>query len=220
MRLVTLQIGQPRVFNTTGSGEWWDKDWSTGIIKESFTDKVWLGYEGLDGDGCVDRRVHGGIDKAVCVYPVEHYGFWRESLGIPDLPHGAFGENFTTGGLIEGEVCVGDIFELGDVFLQVSQPREPCWKPGHRWKIKDLAARILHTGCTGFYFRVLRHGLVQEGQSFRLVERPHPRWNLALCNRIMHHQKNDTGSALALSACPALSGSWKDTLHERHRNAS
>jgi MOSC domain-containing protein YiiM len=220
MRLVTLQIGKPRAFTASGSGEWWDKDWSTGIIKASFEGPVWLGYQGIEGDGCADTRVHGGIDKAVCAYPVEHYGFWRESLGLPDLPHGAFGENFTTGGLLEGEVCVGDTFEMGETILQVSQPREPCWKPGRRWKIKDLAARILQKGYTGFYFRVLRPGSVQQGQPFKLVERPHPDWNLTLCNQIMHHRKDDLASALALSACPALSGSWKAMLHARHETSS
>lgn len=220
MRLATLQIGKPRTFTATGSGEWWDKDWSTGIVKDPFADKVWLGYQGLDGDGCADAKVHGGIDKAVCVYPIEHYAFWRESLGIPNLPHGAFGENFTTSGLHEDEICVGDVFEIGGTLLQVSQPREPCWKPGHRWKIKNLAVRILQTSRTGFYFRVLRHGFVQQGQPVKLVERKHLEWNLSLCNQIMHHRKDDLDSALALSACPGLSGSWKDTLHARHRNES
>ncbi len=220
MRLASLQIGRPRTFTTTGSGEWWDKDWSTGIIKESFPDKVWLGYQGLDGDGCADTKVHGGVDKAVCVYSVEHYDFCRQSLEIPDLPHGAFGENFTASDIYEDDVCVGDVFEIGGTLLQVSQPREPCWKPGHRWKNKDLAARILQTGRTGFYLRVLRHGWVQQGEALKLIERKHPEWNLTLCNQIMHHRKDDFDSALALSECSSLSGSWKDTLHARYRHAS
>ena len=219
MHLVSLQIGEPRAVASTGTGQWWDKDWSTGIIKEPVEGRFWLGYQGLEGDGCADTRVHGGVDKAICAYPIEHYPFWRESLGLPELPHRAFGENFTTSGFREDEVCVGDIFELGEVLLQISQPREPCWKPGHRWKVKDLAVRILETGYTGFYFRVLRHGLVQSGQPFKRIDRPYPEWNLSRCNQIMHHLKDDLTSALILSSCPALSGSWKDTLHARHRTS-
>lgn len=217
MRLTAIQTGQPRAIAATGSGEWWDKDWSTGIIKDRTAGSVWLGYQGLEGDGCADTRVHGGVDKAVCVYPAEHYGFWRASLGRPNLPYGAFGENFTTTGLLEDNVCIGDVYEIGGTLAQVSQPREPCWKPGHRWKVKDLALQILQTGRTGFYLRIIKHGSVEAGQPITLVRRPHAEWNLTLCNQIMHHSREDIESALALSDCSALSGSWKDTLHARAR---
>jgi MOSC domain-containing protein YiiM len=216
--LASLQLGTPRTVPTAGSEEWWDKEWTSGIFKEPFAGDVWLGHLGLKGDGVADLRVHGGVDKSVCAYPVEHYACWRDELGQPLLPVGAFGENFTTSGLMEDEVCVGDVFEIGEALVQVSQPREPCWKPSRRWKVKDLASRILQTGRTGFYFRTLRHGSVRAGQRFSLVRRPHPEWTVARSNRIMHHDKDDIAGAKALSECPPLAGNWKDTLYHRCRS--
>ncbi len=217
MRLVSLQLGKPVSIAPGGSDAWWDHEWSSGIFKQPVPGPVWLGYLGLDGDGVADTKVHGGVDKSACAYPSEHYSHWRNELVQSALPFGAFGENFTTSGLLEGEVCVGDIFEIGEAVVQVSQPREPCWKPSRRWQIKDLAARILATGRTGFYFRTLRHGQVQAGESFRLQQRPHPEWTIATGNRIMHHDKADLLGAAALAACPPLAGNWKDTLHHRCR---
>lgn len=219
MKLISLQIGKPQTIQPSGTDEWWDKEWTTAFIKTPVMEPVWLGYEGLNGDGQADARVHGGVDRAVCVYPGEHYRFWRDTLQLPELPHGAFGENFTTFNLPESEVCIGDIYSIGDALVQVSQPRQPCWKPSRRWKIKDLALQIEQTGRTGFYFRILRHGLVQAGQSFNLLERPHPQWMVARCNEIFHHQKEDHAAAQALSDCPALSGFWKDHLSTRYRSS-
>ncbi len=216
--LASLQLGTPGTAAPAGSEEWWDKEWTSGIFKESFAGDVWLGPLGLEGDRVADLRVHGGMDKAVCVYPVEHYAFWRGELGLPSLPFGAFGENITTLGPLEDEVCVGDVFEIGEAILQVSQPREPCWKLSRRWKAKDLANGILQTGRTGFYFRPLGHGSVRAGQPFSLVRRPHSEWTVSRSTRIMHHEKGDIAGAKALSECPALPWNWKDTLHHRCRS--
>ena len=120
MKLISIQIGKPQTIQPSGSAEWWDKEWTTAFIKTSISEPVWLGYEGLSGDGQADARVHGGVDRAVCVYPGEHYSHWRESLQLPQLPFGAFGENFTTTGLLESEVCIGDIYSIGDALVQVS----------------------------------------------------------------------------------------------------
>lgn len=190
-RIESLQLGKPKTVEAAESGEWWDKEWTSGIFKEPVSGPVWLAHLGLDGDGVADLRVHGGVDKAVCSYPSEHYALWREEAGGLSFPFGAFGENFTTSGLLEDEVCVGDVYEIGEAVVQVTQPREPCWKPSRRWRIKDLAARILETGRTGFYFRTLRHGHVECSEAFRLTERPCPEWTVTRCNRIMHHDKDD-----------------------------
>lgn len=85
------------------------------------------GVRGFSGDEQADRKHHGGVEKAVCVYPVEHYEYWHEHLPELALPHGAFGENLTTSGLLESGVSVGDVYELGEAIVQVSQPRQPCW---------------------------------------------------------------------------------------------
>lgn len=211
-KVLALHIGKARQIESFESGEWWDKPWQTGFYKEPQSGPRWLGYEGFRSDEQADRRYHGGPEKAVCVYASEHYPYWRETLRIPDLPHGAFGENLTLQGLFETSVCIGDRFSLGEAEVQISQPRQPCWKLARRWHVKDLAARVEQTGFTGFYFRVLRHGHVQTGDALALMDRPFPQWTIERCNQIMHHLKDDAESAASLAECPLLSSSWKDAL--------
>ena len=213
--VVALNIGKIREVAAGGSGEWWDKSWETGFYKEPQSKPCWLGYEGFREDEQSDRRHHGGSEKAVCVYAAEHYPYWREALALPELPHGAFGENLTVQHLVETDVCIGDRFSLGGAEVQVSQPRQPCWKLARRWQVKDLAAQVERTGFSGYYFRVLRHGPVAVGDMLTLVERPFPEWTVSLCNDIMHHQRNDPMAARRLAECPLLSASWKDGLWAR-----
>ena len=219
MKLFSLQLGSAVEVGAGEGVEWWDKPWRTALFKQPRPGAHWLGYEGLRGDEQADRKHHGGVDKAVCVYPAEHYPFWRTELALPELPHGAFGENFTTQGLTEDSVCIGDVFTVGAAQVQISQPRQPCWKLARRWRIKDLPAQAEQNGRTGFYFRVLRHGLVQAGDDLKLEDRPWPRWTIQRCNEVMHHLKHDAAAARGLSECPQLSGSWKDALWARAENA-
>lgn len=198
-----------------GSGDWWDKSWQTSFYKEPVTGPAWLGYEGFRTDEQADRRAHGGVDRAVCVYPAGHYAYWRGELDLPDFPHGAFGENITVSGLPEDVACIGDIFAVGGLRLQISQPRQPCWKLARRWRIKDLTARVEQTGFTGYYFRVLHHGAVGAGDRLTLLERPMPEWTIARCNEIMNHRQKETDAARALAACPLLAGAWRDALWAR-----
>ena len=131
------------------------------------------------------------------------------------LEAGGFGENFTNTGMTEREVCVGDVFQCGELCLQVSQPRQPCWKLARRWRIKDLAARVERTGRTGWYFRMLNGGPVQAGVVLTLVKRPAPQWSIATANEIMHHRKEDAEAALGLAGCLCLSASWQRSLTHR-----
>lgn len=215
MTIEALHLGSAREIACTGSEEWWDKPWTTGFIKTPQAGACWLGYEGFKGDEQADRRHHGGVDKAVCVYPAEHYLHWRTTLRLPELGYGAFGENLTTSGCTEAHVCIGDVFSLGEALVQVSQPRQPCWKLARRWRVKDLTAQVERNGFTGYYFRVLRHGWVKVGDQATLLEHTFPQWTVARCNEIMHHQKQDSQSAAQLADCSALSASWKDSLWAR-----
>ncbi|HEX7570607.1 MAG TPA: MOSC domain-containing protein, partial [Verrucomicrobiae bacterium] len=176
------------------------------------------GTTNLAGDGQGDLRVHGGADKAINLYPFEHYAYWLNELEIQKLSKGAFGENLTTTGAVEADVCIGDIFEIGGATrgsVQISQPRQPCWKLSRRWNIKDLAARVERTGWTGWYFRVLREGSIDPGGELRLVARSHPEWTVSLANEVMHRRKEDFEVARRLAECPALSQSWKNSLSRR-----
>lgn len=214
-RLHSLQIGLPRTLGSETATDPMDKVWTTGFFKKTVSGPVWLGTTNLVGDGQADLQNHGGVDKAVNVYPLEHYSYWASDLMRDDLPPGAFGENFTTQGLLEAEVCIGDTFELGEAIVQVSQPRQPCWKLARRWRIKDLALRVQQTGRTGWYFRVLKEGRVQTGDLFRQLDRLQSEWTIAAANDVMHHHKHDLAAAASLAACPALSVSWHKSLTKR-----
>ena len=212
IKLLSLQVGLPKTLGIPNASDTMDQEWTTGFFKESVSGPVWAGITNLAGDGQADLRVHGGTDKAINVYPFEHYAFWLADLDYKKLPNGAFGEDFTVAGLLETEICIGDIFEVGGALVQISQPRQPCWKLSRRWRVQDLVARVVRTGKTGWYFRVLREGNVQAGAALVLVERPYPEWTVAIANHIMLHRKENYVAAHALAECPALSGSWKAAL--------
>ena len=218
-QLQSLLLSRVQDIAATGTDEWWDKPWRTSFHKQPAIGSLWLGYEGFREDEQADRRVHGGVDRAVCVYAAEHYPGWRSTLGLPDLPHGAFGENLTTQGLVESGLCIGDVFTLGEARVQVSQPRQPCWKLARRWRIKDLTAQVERTGLTGWYFRVLQHGMVSAEDSLALVDRPCPEWTIERCNEVMYRRKDDPAAARELAGCALLAGSWKDELWSRARSA-
>lgn len=215
-RLISLQVGLPRQFGTPGAADPMDRPWMTGFFKEPVAGPVMLRRENLDGDGQADRVHHGGPDKAVLAYGAAHYPAWRQTLHLPDLPYGAFGENFTIDGLTESDVCIGDTWQVGDrVIVQVSQPRQPCWKLARRWRIKTLALDVQQTGRTGWYHRVLTEGLVEAGMPLRLLDRPHPSWTVARANHLMHIDKTNTVAAQQLAALPHLSPNWQQTLIRR-----
>ncbi|HEY9898921.1 MAG TPA: MOSC domain-containing protein [Pantanalinema sp.] len=214
-RILSLQVGMPRSVGTEGAAEPMDRQWTTGFFKEPVRGPVFLGTEGLDGDGVADRRVHGGPEKAVLAYSGLHYSVWESELDLGRLPFGAFGENFTLDAQTEAEVCIGDVYAAGEALLEVSQPRQPCWKLSRRWRIPDLSVRVQANGRTGWYFRVLREGLVRVGDVLIRIERPYPHWTVAEANAIMHHRREDLEAAAALAACPALATSWRKTLEAR-----
>jgi len=213
--LISIQTGMPRPLGgdqTDGSA---DDAWTTVIIKQRVETPVWLGGTNLAGDGQADLVSHGGRDKAVCAYPAAHYPYWQNELALPKLDHGAFGENFTVGGMTEETVCVGDVYDIGEARVQISQPRQPCWKLARRWRVRDFPARVVATGYTGWYFRVLREGYVAAGASIALVERHFTECTIKRANEIMYGERDNPGAARALAACALLSESWRAALLRR-----
>lgn len=213
--LLSVQVGRPKTIGYKDSVDPIDHVWTTGIFKESTAGLIWLGHTNLAGDGQADLENHGGPEKAVNVYPSEHYPYWTQSLGLNNLVPGAFGENFTIEGLLESHVCIGDMFEIGESLVQISQPRQPCWKLARRWQIKNLALRVQEAGRTGWYFRVLREGHVQAGNRLILVERPYPNWTVSVANEVMHHRTDDRQAAQELADCIYLSSRWREKLLQR-----
>ena len=163
MKLLSVNVGVPR------DAVWRGEVVRTGIFKSPVAGRVAMRGDNLEGDGQADLSVHGGVDKAVYGYPSEHYGFWCEWLGKDALPWGAFGENLTTEGLFEADVCIGDRFAIGGALLEVSQPRIPCQKLAMRHERADLPKHFLASGRSGFYFRIARAGEVAAGDAIERV---------------------------------------------------
>jgi MOSC domain-containing protein YiiM len=213
--LFKIHVGLPRTIGEKNAPDPMDRPWTSGIFKSPVTEPVWVGKTNLEGDGQADLKNHGGPDKAVLAYSADHYPVWQRELHRSDFTFGGLGENFTIANQTEKDVCIGDTYLIGDAIVQVSQPRQPCWKPARRFKIVDLVDRIQNTGRTGWYFRVLQEGYVEPGQEVRLLDRPYPQWTVALCNEIMYHRKDDKEAALELASCPLLSKSWVAILLKR-----
>lgn len=214
--LLSVQAGLPRTCPGSQSGDA-VRPWTTGFFKSRINGPVWLGVLNLQGDSQADLVHHGGANKAVCAYSADHFPFWQSELNGVDIQAGAFGENFTISGLTERDVCIGDIWEVGEAQVQVSQPRQPCWKLSRRWNIKDLALRVQRSGYTGWYFRVLKEGVVAGALPMELVDRTHPEWTIEKANHIMHYDKANLSEAARLAAIPLLSPSWRKTLLQRAR---
>jgi MOSC domain-containing protein YiiM len=215
--VISLQVGLPQCITSVSFSDEssMPQEWTTGFLKKSTSKSILLGVLNLTGDGQADLVNHGGPEKAVNVYPHEHYAYWEETIGLTNLPMGGFGENLTTQGLLEEHVCIGDVFQLGEATVQISQPRQPCWKLARYWRIRDLAIRVQETGRTGWYFRVLKEGQVQSGMNLVLRERPYPSWTVLAANQVMHHRVQDLQAAQSLADCEALSMRWREKLRER-----
>jgi MOSC domain-containing protein YiiM len=207
-RLVSLNVGEPRPL-TQGN-----KSVPSAIFKSLVSRPLWLGNTGLEGDAQADLQNHGGPEKAVCVYPLEYYPYWAARLE-KELEPGTFGENFSTEKLFESEVCIGDTFRVGSATVQVSQPRQPCFKLAARHGAKELALWIREAGFTGFYLRCLEPGEVRAGDEIVLLERLARSASITEANRVMHRDKHDVAGIERLLTIPELSVSWRHTLEER-----
>ncbi|PHQ36426.1 MOSC domain-containing protein [Rhodopirellula bahusiensis] len=217
LRIVSVQIGACQSYFKNGDP---NRPWVSAIEKSVVFGPVPTSELGLDGDEQADKVHHGGVDKAVLGYCESHYSFWKTEFPEINWGSGAFGENLTLSGMLESEVCVGDIFECqsataGGLCLQVSQPREPCWKLSQRWGLPKLAVRVQATRRTGWYMRVLHRGDLQAGQTLSLVERPHPEFTIDVANDILFAKPRDAAADLRLAGCQHLSEAWKENLIRR-----
>ena len=209
MQLVSVNVGSPKWTQFQG------KSFRTAIFKLPAPGTVSVKSLQVEGDGQADLQAHGGADKAVYLYPIEHYDFWREELGLPIEEMGSFGENFTTEGMLEIDVCIGDTFEIGTAIVQVSQPRTPCYKLAARFQRPDLPARFLQSLKSGFYLRVLSEGQVSAGESFVLCDRdPTP---ITVCElaSIYHFNRSDTQAVRRALQNKAIAEEWRQVLEQQ-----
>ncbi len=161
--IISIQVGKPSELR---SG---DESVLSGINKQHVSGPVMVRTLNIDGDGQADLQVHGGPDKAVYCYPSEHYVPWQAELGRT-LDYGNFGENLTVAGLLEDELHIGAILAVGDAVLQVSQPRQPCFKLGMKMDDQQFVRTFQNSGRSGFYCRVIREGVIEAGQTIEIVD--------------------------------------------------
>ena len=187
MKLVSVNVGLPRLVLRSGEPV------STGIFKEPVAGRVMLRTLNLDGDRQADLSVHGGPSKAVYVYPSEHYDFWKRELPEIDLPWGMFGENFTTQGVREPEINIGDKFRIGEATVMATEPRMPCYKLGLRFGRADIIRRFLASERSGFYLAVLQEGEVGAGDEIELIEPNKSGVRVSDITRLYIGDKSNTG---------------------------
>ena len=209
MKLISLNVALPRLTVYNGATI------NTGIFKQPVSDPVQLRTLNLDGDRQADLTVHGGPFKAVYGYPSEHYEFWRRELPGMNLPCGMFGENFTTEGLFETDLHIGDRLKIGTATLMVRQPRMPCYKLAAKFQREDMIARFLHSGRSGFYFSVEREGAVAAGDAFEFLSREPQAITIAEMNRLFSEDKYNRELLEKAIATPALPEDWRDYLTKR-----
>jgi MOSC domain-containing protein YiiM len=207
MLIKSLNIGRPKPERFNG------KEFLTGMCKQPVSGEVFLSKQGFEGDGVGDPRHHGGEDKAVCVYSMDHYPYWGATLNIT-MPAAAFGENLSVEGLREGDICIGDVYRIGTAVVQVGQPRQPCGTLAARYGRNDLIKLIADSGKTGLYFRVLTEGLVQAGDVISLVERDAHGVTVDFANHIFYQGHADRSGIEKVLAVPALSLSWQRSFQE------
>ena len=209
MKLAAISVGKPTFV------KWQRRNVQTSIFKSRVSGRVHVGLLNIAGDAQSDLTVHGGVDKAVYAYPVEHYGFWRGELPGAELSWGAFGENFTSEGLVEDDVSIGDRYRIGTAELVVTQPRMPCFKLAIRFGRPDIVKRFLNSRRTGFYLAVEREGDASAGDAIERIARDERR--LTVDDVVSLYGAGSANRTLLRTASehPGLPPSWRDHFRKR-----
>src|SRR5579872_4115843 len=217
MKVVSLNVGLPR------DVVWHGRPITTGIYKQPVQRRVALRTLNLDGDRQADLTVHGGAQKAVYCYPIEHYAYWKKELPGREVPIAIFGENFTTDGLMEDTIHLGDTFSVGSAEVVVTQPRLPCYKLGIRFQMDDMVKRFLASGRSGFYLAVTREGEVGAGDQMTPLSQDPNAVPVSAITRLYIAKRYSTDDlqlthrALRVAALPE---SWKEYFRERQEQVN
>lgn len=208
MKLISICVGLPREVS------WKGRTVSTGIFKQPVTGRVMMRSLNLDGDKQADRTVHGGIEKAVYAYSMEHYAYWQQELPDEELPWGAFGENLTIEGLSEKTVNIGDRFCIGNAEVMVTQPRFPCFKLNLKFGRDDMVKRFLNSRLSGIYFSVVQEGEISAGDAIELIHRDEHNVTVADIVQIYLREADEELVRHAVQV-PALAVSLRDYLQQQ-----
>lgn len=209
MKLISINVGRPRLVPSKGEVV------STGIYKNPVSGPVHVARLNLDGDRQADLTVHGGVNKAVYAYPVEHYEFWRERY--PDFPWqwGPFGENLTTEGLLENSLHIGDQVAIGSVLLTVTQPRTPCFKLAIKFETNRILKQFLESGRSGFYFSVAQEGDLEAGDDIRVIPSGADQITIAEANQLMIAKSVPSELLQRALSSANLSANWREHFREK-----
>jgi MOSC domain-containing protein YiiM len=208
-KLISINVGLPRIVTLNGDPV------STGIFKEPVAGRVMLRTLNLDGDRQADLSVHGGPSKAVYVYPSEHCDYWKREFPGMNLPWGMFGENFTSAGLLESELNIGDRFRIASAVVMVTEPRMPCYKLGIKFGRSDLVKKFLASERTGFYFGVLQEGEVGANDPIEPIEKNDHGVRVSDITRLYTRDKHNLGLLRRTIGVEALPQSWKSYFQQR-----
>jgi MOSC domain-containing protein YiiM len=189
----------------------------SGIIKTPVDGPTFLGSEGLVTDRQGDLKNHGGTDKAVHHYSIDHYATWSREIGTRDVltRAGAFGENFSSAGLNERDIAIGDVFGVGSAIVEVSQGRLPCWKLNQRFDVPDMALRVQASGRTGWYYRVLQPGKIAPGDGLVPLDRVTPQWTTARLHRLFYIDPFSPEELAEAAALTHLAEGWRKCARRR-----
>jgi MOSC domain-containing protein YiiM len=209
MKLVSVNVGLPRQLS------WQSDTFKTGIFKNPVDARIMARTTNLDGDRQADLSVHGGPNKAIYGYPSEHYKPWSADLPDPVGTWGAFGENFTTEGMMETGVSVGDRFRIGSAVIKITTPRLPCFKLAAKFQSEQMIGRFLRSGRCGFYFSVVEEGEVAAGNEFDFLGGEDPTLTIAEVNRLYTTKRPDRDLLQRSLRVKALPESWRDHFRAR-----
>ncbi|RXT06253.1 MOSC domain-containing protein [Ammoniphilus sp. CFH 90114] len=212
IQIVYTGVGMPRKMVFNGN------EMNTGICKDE-VEQIIVNDESCEGDGVANTNFHGGPDRVVCVYPYEHYGKWEKEFQT-SLPPCAFGENLTIKGLTESEACIGDIYQVGEAVLQITQGRIPCQTISKRTGIQPILQRIVETGFTGYFFRVLQSGIIRKDSTVSLIQRHPLQVTVLFANQILFHDKKNESAIRQILEVDELASVWRDKLSKQLESIS
>ena len=207
-----LLIGRPKPFRSDGT--------KSAMAREATAGPVMLRRNGFEGDQVADTQVHGGPEKALHLYPAEHYPYWLAKLDGHQLLHqaGAFGENISASGLTEEKVKIGDRFRLGEALVEIAQGRQPCWKIDHHFGVHGLSREIIRTGKCGLYVRVIEEGLVKQGDVIEQIEQAPHDWTVARVFGLLigsgHRKEGAVAELKELAQLESLAEVWRERAHK------
>lgn len=189
------------------------KEMETAIRKQQ-VQEAYLTKDGFEGDGVGDVKHHGGPERAVCIYPYEHYGYWNDYFNT-QLSQAAFGENLTVTNMLEKDICIGDIFQIGEAVIQVTQGRVPCSTIDRRLDMKPLLKEMVKTGYTGYLCRVLEEGMIRADSTIRPVAKGSQQVSVLYANEVNFHHPKDVDGIVKVLEAEELADEWRQFLTKR-----